>query len=355
MRKLHVFVHRAHTRGNRKVIEARAITHAYSDRPLLQNFRLKIMRGDRIGIIGNNGVGKTTLLRILLGLLTPDSGSVKIGTNLTIGYFDQVHEGLEWDKSVAFNVANGKDHITINGGDRHVIGYLKGFLFTPERARTAIKHLSGGEVNRVLLAKLFTQTNNLIVLDEPTNDLDIEMLEVLEEKLVEYAGTLIVVSHDRDFVDNVVTSTLVFEENNQLIEYQGGFADWASRGRRLAVLEQHPGVTVLDQPQDHLRDTTPNQQETPSPVEPKAHVRTSADRSSKKLSYKLQRELDALPDTIAGLEDKLAELTGVTSAANFYSQDFAVTEPVLNALAATQEALDTATERWIELEEMQQG
>ena len=341
--------------SGRKVIEARAITHAYSDKPLLQNFKLKIMRGDRIGIIGNNGVGKTTLLRILLGQLTPDSGSVKIGTNLTIGYFDQVREGLEWDKSVAFNVANGKDHITINGGDRHVIGYLKGFLFTPERARTAIKHLSGGEVNRVLLAKLFTQTNNLMVLDEPTNDLDIEMLEVLEEKLVEYAGTLLVVSHDRDFVDNVVTSTLVFEENNQLIEYQGGFADWASRGRRLAVLEQRPGETVTDQPQEHLQDITPSQQETPSPVEPKAHVQTSADRSSKKLSYKLQRELDALPDTIAGLEDKLAELTGETRAADFYSQDFAVTEPVLNALAATQQALDIATERWIELEEMQQG
>ncbi|NCF43736.1 MAG: ATP-binding cassette domain-containing protein [Proteobacteria bacterium] len=341
--------------SGRKVIEARAITHGYTDKPLLQNFKLKIMRGDRIGIIGNNGVGKTTLLRILLGQLTPDSGSVKIGTNLTIGYFDQVREGLEWDKSVAFNVANGKDHITINGSDRHVIGYLKGFLFTPERARTAIKHLSGGEVNRVLLAKLFTQTNNLMVLDEPTNDLDIEMLEVLEEKLVEYAGTLIVVSHDRDFVDNVVTSTLVFEENNQLIEYQGGFADWASRGRQLAVLEQRQGEPVTDQPQDHPQQPTPSEQETPSSVAAKAPVQTSAGRSSKKLSYKLQRELDTLPDAIAALEDKLAELTGETGAADFYSQDFAVTEPVLNALAATQQALDTATERWIELEEMQQG
>lgn len=333
--------------SGRKVIEARAITHGYEGKPLLNNFKLKIMRGDRIGIIGNNGVGKTTLLRILLGQLQPDAGSVKIGTNLTIGYFDQVREGLEWDKSVAFNVGNGKDHISINGGDRHVIGYLKGFLFTPERARTAIKHLSGGEVNRVLLAKLFTQTNNLMVLDEPTNDLDIEMLEVLEEKLVEYAGTLIVVSHDRDFVDNVVTSTLVFEEGNdfeegnRLVEYQGGYSDWASRGRALAVLEQRPGTMPVAQSTE------------PSPPRPEP-VEATRPEPKKKLSYKFQRELDALPDTIAGLEAQLAALTEQTSAADFYAQEFAVTEPVLKELASTQEALDNATERWIELEEMQE-
>ena len=332
--------------SGRKVIEARAITHGYDGKPLLNNFKLKIMRGDRIGIIGNNGVGKTTLLRILLGQLKPDVGSVKIGTNLTIGYFDQVRDGLEWDKSVAFNVANGKDHITLNGGDRHVIGYLKGFLFTPERARTAIKHLSGGEVNRVLLAKLFTQTNNLMVLDEPTNDLDIEMLEVLEEKLVEYGGTLIVVSHDRDFVDNVVTSTLVFEENNRLIEYQGGFSDWASRGRQLAVLEQRPGEWV-ETSEAAAEPATSSESELVAPRKPA--------KSKKKLSYKLQRELDALPDTIAELEAKVAELTEQTSAANFYDQAFSITEPILNSLAATQETLDTATERWIELEELQEN
>ena len=332
--------------SGRKVIEARAITHGYEGKPLLNNFKLKIMRGDRIGIIGNNGVGKTTLLRILLGQLEPDVGSVKIGTNLTIGYFDQVRDGLEWDKSVAFNVANGKDHITMNGGDRHVIGYLKGFLFTPERARTAIKHLSGGEVNRVLLAKLFTQTNNLMVLDEPTNDLDIEMLEVLEEKLVEYGGTLIVVSHDRDFVDNVVTSTLVFEEDSRLIEYQGGFSDWASQGRQLAVVEQRPGE-LAEISEGTAEPATRNEPEPAAPSKPA--------KSKKKLSYKLQRELDALPDTIAELEDKIVELTEQTSAAGFYDQEFSVTEPILNSVAATQEALDTATERWIELEELQES
>jgi ATP-binding cassette subfamily F protein uup len=332
--------------SGRKVIEARAITHGYEGKPLLNNFKLKIMRGDRIGIIGNNGVGKTTLLRILLGQLEPDVGSVKIGTNLTIGYFDQVRDGLEWDKSVAFNVANGKDHITMNGGDRHVIGYLKGFLFTPERARTAIKHLSGGEVNRVLLAKLFTQTNNLMVLDEPTNDLDIEMLEVLEEKLVEYGGTLIVVSHDRDFVDNVVTSTLVFEEDSRLIEYQGGFSDWASRGRQLALVEQRP---------EELAEISEGTAEPATRNEPEPAAPSKPAKSKKKLSYKLQRELDALPDTIAELEDKIVELTEQTSAAGFYDQEFSVTEPILNSVAATQEALDTATERWIELEELQES
>ena len=241
----------------------------------------------------------------------------------------------------------------MNGGDRHVIGYLKGFLFTPERARTAIKHLSGGEVNRVLLAKLFTQTNNLVVLDEPTNDLDIEMLEVLEEKLVEYRGTLIVVSHDRDFVDNVVTSTLVFEEDNRLIEYQGGFSDWATRGRRLAVLEQRPGEIPAIATEEPDADIVLAPTAPASNSASKDSSRNSNKSSSKKLSYKLQRELDDLPDTIAELEEKLAALTEQTSAADFYNQDFSETEPVLKALAETQQSLDAATERWIELEEMQ--
>ena len=228
-------------------------------------------------------MGKTTLLRILLGQLEPNTGSlVKIGTNLTIGYFDQVRDGLEWDKSVAFNVANGKDHITMNGGDRHVIATQKVFcLHLSCKSRTAIKHLSGGEVNRVLLAKLFTQTNNPMVLDEPTNDLDIEMLEVLEEKLVEYQGTLIVVSHDRDFVDNVVTSTLVFEEENRLIEYQGGFSDWAARGRKLAVLEQRPEAATA---------AGAEESDAESVLAATELVSNSADRDSSRESSKASRK-----------------------------------------------------------------
>jgi ATP-binding cassette subfamily F protein uup len=174
------------------------------------------MRGDRIGLIGNNGVGKTTLLRLLLGELEPQSGTLKMGTGLQVGYFDQLRQALDLEKSVAYNVGEGRTYIKINGKDRHVVGYLTGFLFSPKRAMTPVKALSGGERNRVILAKLFTRPANLLVLDEPTNDLDIETLEVLEQKLCEFSGTLIVVSHDRDFLDNVVTSTVVFEEDGKV-------------------------------------------------------------------------------------------------------------------------------------------
>ena len=185
--------------SGRKIVEARSITHGYAGETLIENFKIKVMRGDRIGLIGNNGVGKSTLLKILLGALKPDQGTVKLGTGLKIGYFDQVHRELALDKSVAHNVGDGKEYIKINGKERHIIGYMKNFLFTPKRAMTPVNALSGGERNRVLLAKMFTRETNLLILDEPTNDLDVEMLEVLEEQLVNYRGTLIIVSHDRDF------------------------------------------------------------------------------------------------------------------------------------------------------------
>ena len=322
--------------SGKKVIEAKNVTHGYGGNELLQNFNLRVMRGDRIGIIGNNGVGKSTLLKILLGQLDPDSGSSKVGTNLTVGYFDQVRQELEWDKSVAWNVGEGKDNITINGVDRHVVGYLKNFLFTPARAMTPVSRLSGGECNRVLLAKLFTQSNNFLVLDEPTNDLDIEMLEVLEEKLVEYDGTLIIVSHDRDFMDNVVTSTLVFEGDGNVVEYQGGYSDWAARGKSLNINDT---PDLPDLPADAA--ATADASSTVS--EPKSKV---------KLSYKLQRELDQLPKKIEELEQKLATLQTTMADPSFYDNPFSETEPLLKEVAETQATLDTATERWMELEEM---
>ena len=195
--------------SGRKVIQARNISYAYGDEEVINDFSVKIMRGARIGLIGNNGVGKTTLLRLLLGQLEPQAGTVKRGTNLELGYFDQLRQSLELDKSVAHNVGDGRTYINLNGKERHIVGYLKGFLFSPKRSMTPVSSLSGGERNRVILAKLFTRPANLLVLDEPTNDLDIETLEVLEQKLCDFNGTLIVVSHDRAFLDNVVTSTIV--------------------------------------------------------------------------------------------------------------------------------------------------
>ncbi|MCH7637290.1 MAG: ATP-binding cassette domain-containing protein [Proteobacteria bacterium] len=229
-------------RSGRKVIRARNVCYRFGDEPLIEDFSIKIMRGDRIGLIGNNGVGKTTLLRLLLGDLEPMSGTLKHGTNLEIGYFDQLRQSLDLDKSVAYNVGEGRTYIKLNGKDRHIVGYLKGFLFSPKRAATPVKALSGGERNRVILAKLFTQPANLLVLDEPTNDLDIETLEVLENKLTEYGGTLIVVSHDREFLDNVVTSTIVFEDNGHIQEYIGGYSDWLRQGHALAEIDSPYGA-----------------------------------------------------------------------------------------------------------------
>ena len=216
-------------RSGRKVVTMKNANYRYGDEPLIENVSLKIMRGDRIGLVGNNGVGKSTLLNVMLGKLKPQSGTVKHGTNLEIGYFDQLRRELDLDKSVADNIGGGRDYIYINGKNRHVIGYLTGFLFSAKRAMTPVRALSGGERNRVTLAKLFTRPTNLLVLDEPTNDLDIETLEVLEQRLIDYDGTLIVVSHDREFLDNVVTSILVFEADGQIREFIGGHEQQVDR------------------------------------------------------------------------------------------------------------------------------
>ena len=218
-------------RTGKLVVEAQAVSFGYTDRPVISGLSTTIIRGDKIGIIGPNGSGKTTLLKVLLGDLKPQQGKVKQGTNLEVAYLDQHRAQLDDQKTVQDNVAYGSDHVTINGNRRHVIGYLQDFLFAPARARSPVKVLSGGERNRLLLAKLFTQPSNVLVLDEPTNDLDIETLDLLEELLMDYAGTVLLVSHDRAFINNVVTSTLVFEGEGRVSEYVGGYDDWLRQSR----------------------------------------------------------------------------------------------------------------------------
>jgi ATP-binding cassette subfamily F protein uup len=330
--KARIHIEEAEQSG-RKVIRARNISYSYGDEEVIRDFSIKIMRGDRIGLIGNNGVGKTTLLRLLLGELEPQSGTLKMGTGIEVGYFDQLRQTLDLEKSVSYNVGEGRTYIKLNGKDRHVVGYLKGFLFSPKRSMTPVKSLSGGERNRVILAKLFTRPANLLVLDEPTNDLDIETLEVLEQKLCEYTGTLIVVSHDREFLDNVVTSTIVFEEDGKVQEYVGGYSDWARRGHELAV--------------------------TDNPYEAERKKREALERKKNKvatkLSYKDQRELDGLPAEIETIEKSIAAQQQVIAAPDFYTQDAELVQQKLHELSATEALLEQRIERWGELETLQES
>ena len=326
--RAHIYIDEAEQSG-RKVVRARNVNYRY-DEPLIESFSIKIMRGDRIGLIGNNGVGKTTLLRLLLGQIEPQAGTIKHGTNLEVGYFDQLRQTLELEKSVADNVGEGRTYIKLNGKERHVVGYLKGFLFTPKRAMTPVKSLSGGERNRVILAKLFTRPANLLVLDEPTNDLDIETLEVLEQKLTEYAGTLIVVSHDREFLDNVVTSTVVFEEDGKIQEYVGGYRDWLRQGHELTERDNPVAVEARRQ-----RATERRQGKKPT-----------------KLSYKEQRELDHLPAEIETLETSIASLQKTISAQDFYTREQDDVQARLQELAGAEAQLESRVERWGELESL---
>ena len=328
--KARIYIDEAEQSG-RKVIRARNVGYSYGDEEVIRDFSIKIMRGDRIGLIGNNGVGKTTLLRLLLGELEPQTGTLKMGTGIEVGYFDQLRQTLDLEKSVAYNVGEGRTYIKLNGKDRHVVGYLKGFLFSPKRATTPVRSLSGGERNRVILAKLFTRPANLLVLDEPTNDLDIETLEVLEQKLCEYAGTLIVVSHDREFLDNVVTSTVVFEEDGRVQEYVGGYSDWLRRGHELAV--------------------------TDNPYEVERRKREAIERKKNKvvtkLSYKDRRELDSLPAEIEQIEVSISALQDTVAAPDFYTQDAELVQKKLNELSETETLLEQRIERWGELETLQ--
>ena len=329
-------------RSSRRVVEARKISYSYGATPVITELSVKIMRGERIGMIGNNGVGKSTLLRLLLGKLEPDEGSIKFGEHLEVGYFDQLRQQLDPTKTVAEVVGDGRDHVIINGKERHVVGYLRGFLFSAKRAMTPVGFLSGGECNRVILAKLFTRPTNLMILDEPTNDLDVETLEVLEEQLAEYQGTIIVVSHDRAFLDNVVTSTLVFEENGEVLRYPGGYSDWLRQGRRLAAKDE-PAAS---------REAPPKREF----VEPRPGLDNNVSEAPKrvaKLSYKVQLELDQLPARIEALEAEIGALEGESSRSDFYTRPFEQIQPVLDALATKRAALDQAMARWDELETMQ--
>lgn len=319
--------------SGKKVIEMTGVSQAFGDKVVLRDASTTVLRGDRIGIIGPNGSGKSTLLKILLGELPPDAGEVKLGTGLRIAYFDQHRSQLDETRNALENVAGGRDFVEINGSRKHVIGYLQDFLFTPERARAPITRLSGGERNRLLLARLFAQPSNLLVMDEPTNDLDVETLELLEELLLDYPGTLLLVSHDRDFLDNVVTSTLALEGGGRLGEYVGGYSDWL-RQRPVPVVEAK--TTSMD---TRLRGHDEQKQVVPAPPAAK-----------KKLSYKDQRELDALPATIERLEADIAARTAAMQDPAFYRQDAEARQRANAELVALQAELDGAYARWEALE-----
>lgn len=312
------------------VKELSSVTHGYDSTPLIKELDLTILRGDRIGIIGANGTGKSTLLRIIVGELQPVEGKVRTGTKVTVAYFDQLREKLDPEKSVVFNLSEGRDFLEINNKSMHVVGYLSKFLFPAERIRTPVKALSGGERNRLLLARLFSKPANLLVLDEPTNDLDVETLELLEDLLIDYAGTVLLVSHDRAFLDNVVTSTLVFEEGGKVQEFVGGYEDWLRQGGG------------FDDPFASEKGTRPRQST--------ATTAYQAGRQAKKRNQRLQKELEKIPDRIESLEDELHKLHLQMSAADFYSADNRDREPVLDRARVVEEELTETYRRWEELD-----
>ncbi len=314
-------------RSGALVAEVEKVTFAYDDTPIIRDFSTTVMRGDKIGIIGPNGSGKTTLLRLLLGELEPQSGTVKLGTRREVLYFDQLREQLDLNASVQDNVGEGNDTVVINGRPRHIIGYLQDFLFSPERARSPVGILSGGERNRLLLAKLFTKPSNILVMDEPTNDLDAETLDLLDDLLVEYSGTLLLVSHDREFLNNVVSSTLVLEGNGVVKEYVGGYDDW-------------------------LQQKAASQQVEAAAPKPAAEKGKPAKERPRKLSFKEQQELDGLPERIAALEEEQEGLHSRLSDPEFYKSAGTEVTTVNARLAAIEQELEAAYLRWDELENL---
>jgi len=315
--------------SGRLVFEAEHVTVRFGERTVIRDLSTTILRGDRVGIIGSNGAGKSTLIRTLLGEQQPDSGVVRRGTRQQVAYFDQQRDQLDPEKSVMDNVADGSQRVMVGGRDRHVAGYLRDFMFPPERLQSPVSSLSGGERNRLLLARLFARPANLLVMDEPTNDLDVETLELLEELLMDYHGTLLLVSHDRAFLDNVVTSSLVFEGDGVVNEYVGGYSDWVRQRRETAP-------------------RTP-----PEPVAPAAKAAgqgaTAGTRPAKR-SYRDQRELDELPVRIEVLEAEQGALQVAINAPGFYQQDSAAVSATLARLEAVGAELEHCFERWAELE-----
>ncbi|MDB2384472.1 ATP-binding cassette domain-containing protein [Endozoicomonas sp.] len=312
------------------VLEAKGITKSYEGQTIVKPLNLNVMRGDKMGLIGANGAGKSTLLNMLLGRIEPDSGSVKSGTKLEVAYFDQLRNQLDLGKTVIDSVAEGRESITMNGTSRHVISYLGDFLFPAHRCRVPVKALSGGERNRLLLARLFSKPANLLVLDEPTNDLDVETLELLESLLVDFKGTLLLVSHDRAFLDNVVSSTLVFKPGGSVHEFVGGFNDWLHQGGSISQMVAQPTVSVTKKAAESKK--------------------SEAKPQKKKLSYKLQRELDQLPDEIEALEREQQALEEKASDPSFYETDSLEVNETLGKITELTELIETKLQRWEELD-----
>ncbi|CAH6798338.1 ATP-binding protein Uup [Vibrio chagasii] len=323
-------------RSGKIVFEAENLNFGFEGKEIVKDFSFNIMRGDRIALIGPNGCGKSTVLKLLLDQLKPDSGRLHCGTKLEVAYFDQYREILDPEKSVIDNLADGKQEVTVGGRERHALSYLQDFLFSPKRARTPVKALSGGEKNRLLLARIFLKSNNLLILDEPTNDLDIETLELLEDLLANYQGTLLLVSHDRQFVDNTVMTSWIFEGNGVIEEFVGGYHD-AQQQRKQAL--EYRQVEKPSKPAKVVEETPKT-----APVKAKP----------KKLSYKLQRELEALPQRLEELETQIEALQEEVNDPSFFSKSVEQTQPVLDKLTATEQELEVAFERWEELEALQQ-
>ena len=319
------------SRSGKIVAELEHVEKHFGDLQVLADVSTIIQRGDRVGIVGPNGAGKSTLVKLLLGQLEPDAGKISFGSKLEVAYSDQLRDQLDPQQNLIDNVCGGQDFIEINGKRRHAISYLGDFLFSPERVRTPVKALSGGEQNRAILARLFSKPANLLVLDEPTNDLDIETLELLEEILLSFEGTVLLVSHDRDFMDNVVTSLLILEGDGVVSEQAGGYSDWEARGGSLG------GRTA--------QTTTPPHQQT------NVSVTNTAVTKKNKLSYKQQRELDSLPAVIEKLEQRQMKLEETIAQPGFYQGDHAQVQAILDDLASVQTEMESTFERWTALED----